>query len=179
MENDISKMPTSPQAVLSVLDDLNIDYELHEHEAVFTVAESKKVDGRIDAHHTRNMFLRTKKKQNVLVTLSHDTPIDLKKLENLIDGAKRFSFGSPDRLMEILGVYPGSVTPLSAMNANHADVTVILEEKMMKADKVAYHPLINTMTVVVTPSDLIKFLKHHDHEPQIINMEYAAPENDG
>lgn len=175
MVQDISKMPTSPQTILKIMDDLNITYDLYEHEAIFTVAESEKVDGQIDAHHTRNMFLRTKKKQNYLVTLSHDTPIDLKKLENLIEGAKRFSFGSPDRLMEILGVYPGSVTPLSAMNANPNDITIILEEKMMSADCVAYHPLINTMTVVLKPVDLMKFLAHYGHTPLIIDLDDAAP----
>ncbi len=173
--NDISKMPTSPRDALTAMNDMGIDYDLHEHEALFTVAESEKVDTQINAHHTRNMFLRTKKKQNYLVTLSHDTPIDLKKLEDLIDGAKRFSFGSPDRLMEILGVYPGSVTPLSAMNAKPDNITVILEEKMMNADLVAYHPLINTRTVTLKPSDLLKFLNHYGHSPYIINMNSAAP----
>lgn len=174
MENDIAKMPTKPDEVLSVMDMLGIIYELHHHEAVFTVAESAKVDGQINAHHTRNMFLRTKKKDNYLVTLSHDTPLDLKKLETVIE-AKRFSFGSPDRLMEVLGVYSGSVTPLSAMNATPENLTVILEDKMMQADKVAYHPLINTMTIVIKPSDLLKFLNHYGHEPQIIDMTTCYP----
>lgn len=174
INNDISKMPTSPEQVLEVFKQLNIAYDLHEHEAVFTVAEAEKVDGKIDAHHTRNMFLRTKKKENYLVTLSHDTPIDLKKLENLIE-AKRFSFGSPDRLMEILGVYPGSVTPLSAMNADVGEINIILEKRMMNADLVAYHPLINTMTVVIKPSDLLKFLNHFGHEPRVFDLTEAAP----
>ena len=175
MKNDISNMPTSPHAVLKIMDSLQIHYELHEHEPVFTVAESEKIDKKINAHHTRNMFLRTKKKKNYLITLSHDTPIDLKKLDSLIEGASRFSFGSPDRLMEVLGVYPGSVTPLSAMNADPDNLSVILEKKMMEADYVAYHPLINIMTVVIKPDDLIKFLNHYGHSPIIIDMDDAAP----
>jgi Ala-tRNA(Pro) deacylase len=174
MKNDISKMPTQPSAMLMALDALNIAYDLYEHEAVFTVAESVKVDAEIPAHHTRNMFLRTKKKQNYLVTLSHDTPIDLKKFETLIN-AKRFSFGSPDRLMEILGVYPGSVTPLSAFNAPSESLTVILEEKMMQADKIAVHPLVNTMTVGLLPDDLMVALRAWGHAPLIVNMDDAAP----
>ena len=174
MENDISRMPTTPQMMLKALDTLNIPYDLHEHEAVFTVAESQKIDANIPARHTRNMFLRTKKKQNFLLTLSHDTPIDLKKLEDVV-GAKRFSFGSSDRLMEILGVYPGSVTPFSAMNALPESVIVILEEKMMSAGKVAFHPLINTMTVVLKPTDLLKFLNHYNHKATIIDLTSAAP----
>jgi len=174
MKNDLNLMPTSPTACLALLDHLNIAYENHEHEAVFTVAESEKVDKQIDAHHTRNMYLRTKKKQNFLITLSHDSPVDIKKLADALD-VKNFSFGSSDRLMDLLGVFPGSVTPLSSMNASPDDVTIILEEKMMAATHVAFHPLINTMTVVITPNDLLKFLDHFGHKPIIVNMESLAP----
>ncbi len=175
MDNDLSKMPTSPEALLKYLDDLDINYELYHHEAVFTVAEVEKVDGKIMAHHTRNMFLRTKKKKNYLVTLSHDTPVDLKKLENLID-AKRFSFGSSDRLMETLGVYPGSVTPLSVINAKSENIIIILEEKMMRADCVAFHPLINTMTVTLSPADLLKFMDDLGHKVSVVDFSNVAPD---
>jgi Ala-tRNA(Pro) deacylase len=167
-------LPTQPEAVFEIFDKLNIRYELHHHEAVFTVGESDDVDIAIGAYRTRNMFLRNKKKQNVLVTLSHDTPIDLKKLGEMT-GFGRFSFGSPDRLMQYLGVYPGSVTPLSAMNASPDDMTVILEAKMMEAKTVAYHPLVNTMTVVITPDDLLKFLGYFGHKPHIMDLRTAAP----
>lgn len=169
---DIASLPTKPDELLCVLRALNIAYTLYEHEAVFTVAESHKVDKQIPAHHTRNMFLRTKKKDNFLVTLSHDTPIDLKKLETLID-AKRFSFGSPERLMEVLGVYPGSVTPFSVINAPAGSITIILEKKMMEAELVAYHPLINTMTITVAPDDLLKFMRHLGHEPLVVDLSPA------
>lgn len=175
MINDINAMPTSPRSVMTRLDGLRIPYTLYEHEAVFTVEESHKVDGQIPAHHTRNMFLRTKKKENFLVTLSHDTPIDLKKLADVL-GVKNFSFGSSDRLMEILGVFPGSVTPLSAVNANPSDITVILEKKMMEADLVAYHPLINTMTVTMTPDDLLKFLADCGHTARVLDLSVCKPD---
>ncbi len=167
-------MPTQPQEILKTLDDLGVEYMLYEHEAVFTVADSQKVDAQILAHHTRNMFLRTKKKENILVTLSHDTPIDLKKLEDVL-GFKRFSFGSPDRLMEFLGVFPGSVTPLSVINANPNDIAIVLEERMMQADLVAFHPLINTMTVTLTPKDLLKFMDSVGHTPRIVDLSHASP----
>jgi Ala-tRNA(Pro) deacylase len=173
--NDVSQMPTSPESLLSKLEEMGIETTLYKHEAVFTVAESEKVDGQISAHHTRNMFLRTKKKQNFLITLSHDTPIDLKKLAELLD-VKNFSFGSPDRLMEVLGVFPGSVTPLSAINAKPDDITIILEDKMMKADLVAYHPLINTMTVTMAPKDLIKFFCVCGHNAKVIDLSSVAPD---
>ena len=174
--NNIENMPTSPAACMARLDGLSIPYTLYEHVAVFTVAESAQVERDIHAHHTRNMFLRTKKKQNFLVTLSHDTPIDLKKLENLL-AVKNFSFGSPERLFEILGVYPGSVTPLSVINAPSDKLTVILEKRMMDAPLVAYHPLLNTMTVTLTPQDLLKYIRDCGFEPMIVDLSPAAPDD--
>ena len=171
---NINSMPTSPSRLLWQLDHLGISHKLYEHEAVFTVAESHDVDRQIPAHHTRNMFLRTKKKENILVTLSHDTPIDLKKLEGVL-GSKRFSFGSPDRLMEFLGVFPGSVTPFSVINADPKAITVILEKRMMEADLVAFHPLVNTMTVTLAPSDLLKFMDSVGHQPRIVDLTPAMP----
>jgi Ala-tRNA(Pro) deacylase len=167
-------MRPNPDVIFKSFDDLNIPYTRYDHEAVFTVAESQKVDKNIAAHHTRNMFLRTKKKQNFLLTLSHDTPVDLKKLEILL-GVKNFSFGSPDRLMEILGVYPGSVTPLSSINAMPKDITILLEQKMMDSQLIAVHPLVNTMTVTLTPSDLLKFMTHYGHSPITIDLSAVAP----
>lgn len=174
--SDIVAMPTSPAQCMEQLKALSIPYDLYTHDAVFTVAESKKTKNMMDGDvcHTRNMFLRTKKKENYLVTLSDDTPVDLKKLEKML-GVKNFSFGSPGRLMEILGVYPGSVTPLSVMNAKAGDITIILEEKMMQSIKVAYHPLINTMSVVLTPDDLVTFIKSYGHTPQAIDLSNVAP----
>jgi len=175
MYYDYSAMPTSPDALMRRLSDLKIPYDLHHHEAVFTVAQSDKISASITALHTRNMFLRTKKKENYLVTLSDETPIDLKKLSDLLE-CGRFSFGSPDRLFEHLGVYPGSVTPLSVINAQPHAVTIILEKSMMDADVVAYHPLQNTMTVTMKPDDLLKFIKACGHEYAIVDLSAAAPD---
>jgi len=43
----MNDLPTSPQELLKQLESLDIHYELHEHEAVFTVAESEQVDAKI------------------------------------------------------------------------------------------------------------------------------------
>jgi Ala-tRNA(Pro) deacylase len=79
-------------------------------------------------------------------------------------------------LLENLGVYPGSVTPLSVVNAQPESLSIILERQMMEADLVAYHPLQNTMTVTMKPDDLIKFMNACGHEPRIVDLSNVAPE---
>ncbi len=65
--------------------------------------------------HTKNLFLRDKKKKNYLVIAHEDSLIDLTLLTERIRSS-RLSFGSKERLFEELGVFPGAVTPLSVVN---------------------------------------------------------------
>lgn len=168
-------LPTSPRALLACLDTLGISYQLHQHEAVFTVAESEAVDREIPGTHCRNLFLRDKKKNNFLVTLANDTDVDMKKLPEVI-GSNRLSFGSADRLWEYLGVRPGSVCPFAVTNDKDTAVKIFLDKDMMDSEIVNYHPMLNTMTVSLSPSDLVKFIESTGHEAHIIDLSPAKPD---
>ncbi len=151
-----------------------VPFSHYTHVPVFTVAEADEVSGTIPGLHTRNMFLKDKKDQMVLVTLSHDFPIDLKRLSDVL-GMGRFSFGSPERLWTHLGVRPGSVTPLSALNDAGHRVRVVLEASMMAAPLINVHPLINSMTVGLRPQDLVTLLEKQGKTPEIIDLRPAQP----
>ncbi len=166
-------LPTSPQALLQILRDLGIDFKFYEHEAVFTVAESSHIDATIPGTHCRNLFLRDKKKKMFLVVLANETQVNLKQLETTLE-CGRLSFGSADRLWKHLGVKPGSVCPFAAMNDTDHSVEIILDADMMSADLVNYHPLLNTMTVGLTPKDLLRFFAHTGHIPKIKDLKESA-----
>lgn len=167
-------LPTSPEMLLDSLKALNISYELHHHEAVFTVAESDAIDAEIPGTHCRNLFLRDKKKKNFLLVLQNATDVDIKKLPEVL-GSARLSFGSSDRLWEHLGVRPGSVCPFSVVNDTDNQVAIFLDKSMMETEIVNYHPLLNTMTVSLTPNDLIKFIESTGHEAHIVDLSNAKP----
>lgn len=176
MTNSVNRpveKPLSPEALLKMLSDMGILYNLYHHRAVFSVGEADDVDADIGGTHTRNLFVRDKKENMFLVTLLAHRKIDLAKLAELI-GAGRLSFGSPDRLMTYLGVTPGSVTPFSIINDQDRKVSLILDQEMMESDIVNYHPLINTMTVGLSPKDLSIFLERMSHVPQIIDLTAAT-----
>ncbi len=172
---DLLDLPTSPEDLMRQLDEMNVEYTLHHHEAVYTVEESRKIDAGISGTHCRNLFLRDKKKKNFLVVLQNATEIDIKKLPSLI-GSDRLSFGSADRLWQYLGVRPGSVCPFSIMNDTEAQVKIFLDKSMMETDIVNYHPLLNTMTIGLKPADLIKFIESTGHEAHIIDLTNAKPD---
>lgn len=164
-----------PQKVFKRLDDLKIEYQNFEHEAVFSVGEAEYTKDMIGGSHTRNLFLRDKKKKTFLITALDDTPIDLKKLSDVL-GVGRFSFGSPERLEEMLGVRPGSVTPFAIINDPEQKVQMVLDKDMMKAQWVNYHPLINTMSTKLRPDDLIRYIDSCGHRPIILDMKQVAPD---
>lgn len=172
---DLLDLPTSPESLMAQMEEMGIEYELHHHEAVYTVAESEKVDAQITGTHCRNLFLRDKNKKNYLLVLSVETEVDMKKLPAVI-GSDRLSFGSADRLWQYLGVRPGSVCPFSIMNDTDHQMKILLDKSMMETEIVNYHPLLNTMTVSLKPVDLIKFIESTGHEAHIVDLSPAKPE---
>ena len=168
-ENAEVVLPTSPEALLARLEDLDIAAKTVTHPPVYTVEEAKALRGELPGSHIKNLFLRNKKGQMWLVTCLEDRQVDLKALGQRLE-AGRFSFGSADRLMTYLGVQPGSVTPFSVINDTENQVTMVLDTGVMSAGPVNCHPLVNTMTTAVSPDDLIRFLEAEGHAPQMLDM---------
>lgn len=168
-------LPTAPEALLVLLSDLGIAYQLHHHPAFFTVAEGLVFEKNIPGGHCRNLFLKDKKGRMVLVSALNETVLDLKKLAAHL-GYDRFSFGSPDRLWTYLGVRPGSVCPYAVVNDKAGDVPVVLDAGIMAYDIVNFHPLINTMTIGVKPADLVCFLEKTGHTPHIVDLAPCKPD---
>lgn len=164
------RLPTSPDELFRRLDELGIGYRAVEHPPVFTVEEAKALRGELPGGHVKNLFLRNKKGDAMwLVVALEDRAIDLKALGERI-GAGRVSFCSADRLMAHLGVLPGSVTPLALVNDRERRVQVVVDEGLLAHDPVNVHPLVNTMTVAISPGDLLRFVEACGHWPQILDL---------
>ncbi len=120
-------MPATPADLFAALDALGIPHPTVTHPPLFTVDQSQALRGQIPGGHTKNLFLRDKKGALFLVTTLEDAAIELKSLHRRLDASGRFSFGSADLLIEALGVAPGAVTPLAAINDTAGRVTVVLD----------------------------------------------------
>lgn len=169
-------LPTSPEDLLSVLTDLDIPFQIYNHQPMFTVEDGLEVEKNIPGTHCRNLFLRDKKKKMALVVAANETKIDMKKLAPLIDMG-RLSFGSADRLWQYLGIRPGSVCPFCIANDTAKDVRLILDQYMMDQPLVNYHPLDNARTIGLTPQDLIRFIDHYKHPYSIVDLSKAKPDD--
>ena len=163
-------MLQTQEELLSILDELKIEYVNTQHPAVFTVEEADRHHQGIEGVHSKNLFFKDKKKNLFLVITLDHKPIKIKEVAKII-GAKTMSFAKPDLLMEILGVSPGSVTPFAAVNIpKDREVKIILDEEMMGNDLLNFHPLVNTATTTLRAGDLIRFLGHVGQTPEIIRL---------
>ena len=163
-------MPLSEEMLFARLDALSIAYATREHRAVFTVAESMDLRGEIPGAHTKNLLLKDKKGALFLVTAEELSTVDLKNLHKAL-GCGRLSFASAERLMQHLGVTPGSVTALAIAGDTDGAVTFVLDRRIVESETVNCHPLRNTATTSLASADLVRFARACGHEPVIIDVE--------
>ena len=146
-------MTKTSDALFAHLDALGISYENHEHEPVFTVAESQALRDEISGGHSKNLFLKDKKCRYFLLTVGEEAEIDLKRIHTLIGAQGRVAFGNPESLMELLGVIPGAVTAVGVINDTENQVTLIFDQALMENDFVNCHPLRNDATTSIARSN--------------------------
>ena len=145
---------------------LAISFDSQENAAVFTVAESSALYDRLPGAHSKNLFLKDEGRVFWLLTVPAAARVDLKALPQAI-GCKRVSFAKPEDMERLLGISPGSVTPLAMINAAPGSVTVVLDEGLAAAPRVNVHPLRNTATIGLAGADILRLLRHWGHGPVV------------
>ena len=159
-------MSATPDDLFAFLDRLGIAHSTVTHAPLFTVEQSQALRGAIAGGHTKNLFLKDKKDAVFLVVAPEEGNVDLKTLHHKL-GAGRFSFGSADLMLELLGVSPGAVTAFGVINDAARRVTVVLDTGLMENATINCHPLVNTMTTSIARDDLLKFFHATGHTPRI------------
>ena len=156
--------------IYEFLDNGNIEYQRHDHPPVFTVEDVHRLTPDLPGAKTKNLFLRNKKgNRHFLVVVPADKRINLKALPKVLESSK-ISFGSPDRLMENLGVTPGSVSLFAIVNDQKNRVEVIIDESLWASEAFQFHPLVNTSTLVISRDSIKRFLAVTGHEVKILDI---------
>lgn len=147
-----------------ILNELEIAYNVVEHEAVFTMEEAEELDAQLPGYSPKNMLVKDKKsKLYYLVVLDSQRRLDEKELKP-VAGWNKIRFAGPEDLMEILGLEPGSVSPFGLVNDGAVDqiAAVVMDKKITSlkdSDLLTFHPCRNTASLILSKSDLVKFLE--------------------
>ncbi|HEY5818735.1 MAG TPA: prolyl-tRNA synthetase associated domain-containing protein [Mesorhizobium sp.] len=163
-------MPMTSDELLAFLGANGIAATTVTHPPLATVADSQALRGQIEGGHTKNLFLKDKKSRYFLVSVEEEATVDLKSIHQLIGANGRVSFGSAEAMMAMLGVAPGAVTMLGVVNDTSGEVTLVIDEDLLKHDPINAHPLVNTATTSTGRDDLMRFLQLTGHEPLVLKV---------
>lgn len=156
--------------IVRLLEEKNINYEIVEHEAVYTMEDIEKLDINKEATEVKNLFLRDEKgKNHFLIVAKEDTQIDMKELKNIINSS-RLSFASEERLDKYLHLTRGCVSPFGILNNDTKDVKVFIDDKLKGDLKIGVHPNENTSTIFIATSDIENIIKEHGNMVEYIKI---------
>jgi Ala-tRNA(Pro) deacylase len=154
----------------NLLAELNIEFEYREHPPVATIEEATIYWKDYDSGRCKNIFLRNHKgNRHYLVILEHLRDLNMRDLEQRLSQGK-LSFASPERLKKYLGVEPGSVSPFGIINDINHHVHLFIDKKLTYYKRLSFHPNINTASIIISRTDLMKFIEYQSNNYDILEL---------
>ena len=163
--------------VFAVLDSLGIPYIRFEHDATATMEDCAAVGKALEGTICKNLFL-TNRQQTAfyLLLMPGHKPFRTKDLSHQI-GSARLSFASPEHMLELLDITPGSVSVLGLMNDRDARVRLLIDRDLLDDAYLCCHPCINTSTLKLRMADAVDVLiPALAHAPTYVDLPVCAPE---
>ncbi len=153
-----------------VLKNLGIEFEYHEHPPLATIEDAKTHWKDYNSGRCKNIFFRNHKgDRHYLVILEHLRQLNIRDLEQRLKQGK-LTFASDQRLKKYLGVEPGSVSPFGIINDSEKHVHIFIDQKLRHENRLAFHPNINTATLVISQQDFLKFLDQSGNSYEFISL---------
>lgn len=148
-----------------LLDLLGISYQRTDHEATDTMEECNEIDSILGVVICKNLFLSNKQATKFYLLMMPGTKVFKTKEVSHQIGSTRLSFASPDDMMKLLGLEPGSVSIMGLMNDHDNAVQLLIDEDVLKDDYIGCHPCVNTSSLKIKTSDIIeKYLPAVKHD---------------
>lgn len=161
-------MHNKTKRVTTFLDDHGLPYRLETHEAVFTVAESTKVLSEKVPVKTL-LVAEEKGAREFMVAMRGDERLDMKQLAGLL-GLKKLRFVKPERVEELVGVKPGSVSVFGLLHDGAEQLELIIDDRLLDEPEIGFHPNENTATVFMTPTDVLQAIAAMGFVPNILTL---------
>ena len=145
--------------VYDFLDQLGIEYERIDHEAVETMEDCIEIDQALaPAVVCKNLFLTNSKEDHYyLLMMLGDKKFRSSEVAGQI-GSTRLSFASAERMKEYLDIRPGSVSVMGLINDTGRRVKLLVDEDLLAHELLGCHPCVNTCSLKIRLEDILKIL---------------------
>ena len=137
------------------LDTLGISYQRADHEAAMTIESCLAIDAAMGVSICKNLLLCNRQCTSFyLLMMPGDKPFKTKELSAQI-GSSRLSFADGSYMEEFLDITPGSLSVLGLMNDKDNKVQLLIDEDLLRWEKIGMHPCINTSSLWLTTENLL------------------------
>lgn len=159
------------QELYDFLNENNISFKITNHPAVYNMADLEDIETPYPEADAKNIFVRDDKKRNYyLITLKKEKRVNLKEFKEQ-NKTRSLSFASPDDLMSIMGLIPGSVTPFGILNDKESVVHFFIDDELVGAEKlIGVHPNDNTATIWLKTTDLLNIISKHGNDIHVVTI---------
>ena len=134
---DCAERTARELAVYDLLDRLDIPYARVDHAPAETMEVCAAIDKVLNCRICKNLFLCNRQQTAFyLLMMPGDKPFKTKELSAQI-GSARLSFAPPEKMVEYLGLYPGSVD-------------------LFRDEYIGCHPCVNTSSLKLRRTDIFE-----------------------
>jgi Ala-tRNA(Pro) deacylase len=159
--------------VYDFLDKLNIKYERVDHEPAETMEACAEIDKVLTpAVICKNLFLcNSQKTKFYLLMIREDKKFKTKEISKQINSA-RLSFAPAEYMEKYLDITPGAVSVMGLINDRENQVSLLVDEDVLKAEYFGCHPCVNTSSLRLKIQDVFDtFLKAVHHDYKVVHLE--------
>lgn len=168
---DTSLLSEKEVRCYDLLDRIGVSYEQIHHEALATIEACAEIDKTLQVHICKNLFLCNRQQTEFyLLLMPGEKKFQTKELSSQL-GVARLSFAPADKMEELLGVTPGSVTIMGLQYDTEHKIHLLIDKDVLNEDYFACHPCVNTASLKFSVKDLKeKLIPALQHEPTIVTL---------
>jgi len=157
--------------VYDFLDKLGIEYQRVDHEHTDTMESCVEVGKTLGITICKNLFLCNRQKTAYyLLLMPGDKKFKTKELSAQI-GSARLSFADGEDMVKYLDIEPGSASIMGLMNDTDKNVTLLIDEDVLKEEYFGCHPCMNTSSLKLKTQDVIgKFVPATGHDYRVVHL---------
>src|SRR5512136_254769 len=145
-------MKEEAERILRIFKENSVNYQLYEHEPVYTSQQAERVRGVELKTGCKSMVLKTKDGNFMLANVAADRKIDLKRLEKIVNA--RLSFATAEEVLRVTNCESGSVPPFGKLFG----LPTFLDESVLENDFVNFNIGMLTKSVKISKQDLLRMM---------------------
>ena len=167
-DNSADRLPKE-QRCYDFLDALGIRYSRVDHAPAMTMEDCAEIDRTLGTATCKNLFLCNRQQTDFYILLiPGDKVFKTKELSSQI-GSARLSFGSGEKMTELLNCPPGSASLMGLLYDGDGRVQLLVDEDLLRDDTIGCHPCRNTSTLRLRTADAFgPFLRAVRHEMRTV-----------